>query len=187
MLECERWGVGTVLPLVLLALAGCGSGAGGRTFRVPSAAMEPTLSVGDSVKADTGAYSSADPKLGDIVLFHPPVGAESASQQCGIERPNLEACPVATKGEADVIFIKRVIAGPGDRLKVIHNHAYVNGQREKETFARTTPCADACNLPKEITIPAGHFFLMGDNRGESADSRHWGPVPKGWILGRVRP
>ena len=58
-----------------------------------------------------------------------------------------------------------------------------NGKPEKDSYIR--PCAGAaeCNFPTPIKIPAGHWFMMGDNRGESDDSRFWGPVPKGWIVG----
>ena len=49
--------------------------------------------------------------------------------------------------------------------------------------AKDTSCDNLCNLEEPITIPPGHFFMMGDNRGESDDSRDWGPVPKKWIIG----
>ncbi len=48
-----------------------------------------------------------------------------------------------------------------------------------------TPCDQLCNLEREITIPKGHYFMMGDNRGASADSREWGPVPKKWMIGKA--
>ena len=64
---------------------------------------------------------------------------------------------------------------------------YLNGSRkpQKEPFIRPDPSCGICNLPKTIKIPPGHFFMMGDNRGESADSREWGPVPKKWIIGEA--
>jgi len=52
-------------------------------------------------------------------------------------------------------------------------------------FARLDPECGTCNLPREITIPEDHYYMMGDNRGESADSREWGPVPKKWIIGKA--
>jgi signal peptidase I len=61
----------------------------------------------------------------------------------------------------------------------------LNGKRQKESF--TEPCGggEACDLPREIRIPADHYFMMGDNRGSSDDSRFWGPVPRKWIIGEA--
>ena len=58
-----------------------------------------------------------------------------------------------------------------------------NGKREKDGFIAPVRGADAVQLPAPITIPPDHCFMMGDNRGESDDSRFWGPVPKKWIIG----
>jgi signal peptidase I len=74
---------------------------------------------------------------------------------------------------------------PGDRLKVLEGSVYINGKRQDEPFARLDPECPTCNLPREITIPDGQYYMMGDNRGESADSREWGPVPKKWIIGKA--
>ena len=62
---------------------------------------------------------------------------------------------------------------------------YLNGKLQKEPFIGPSANCDICNLPKPITIPKGHYFMMGDNRGESEDSRAWGPVPKKWIIGKA--
>ena len=157
-----------------------------KPFRIPSGSMEPTLDIGQRVLVDrvTGHFFG-DPERGDIVVFHPPKGAESNAQKCGVPRPNNSPCPEGTKAEAEANFIKRVVAVGGDKLKIVDNHAVVNGKRQKDGFARLQPCTDVCNLPKEITIPPGHFFMMGDNRGESDDSRDWGPVPKKWLVGQA--
>jgi len=56
---------------------------------------------------------------------------------------------------------------------------------DREPFARLNAECATCNLPREITIPEDHYYMMGDNRGESADSREWGPVPKKWIIGKA--
>jgi signal peptidase I len=62
----------------------------------------------------------------------------------------------------------------------------VNGKENPdESFTRPCGPGAICNLPKTITIPKGYFFMMGDNRGESDDSRYWGPVPKAWIIGEA--
>jgi signal peptidase I len=62
---------------------------------------------------------------------------------------------------------------------------YIDGRRQNEDFARLDSSCEICNLPVEITIPEGHYFMMGDNRGASADSREWGPVPKKWMIGKA--
>jgi signal peptidase I len=58
-----------------------------------------------------------------------------------------------------------------------------NGKREPDRYTRACTGAAECNFPTPIKIPAGHWFMMGDNRGESDDSRFWGSVPTGWIVG----
>jgi signal peptidase I len=78
-----------------------------------------------------------------------------------------------------------VVGVPGDRLKVLNGAVYINGRRQRESFARLDAECGICNLPTEVTIPEDHYFMMGDNRGESADSREWGPVPKKWIIGKA--
>ena len=63
-------------------------------------------------------------------------------------------------------------------------HVVRNGKRQKDGFiAAVRRAATGCDFPRPITIPAGHWFMMGDNRGESDDSRFWGPVPRKWIIG----
>jgi signal peptidase I len=155
-----------------------------KPFRIPSASMVPTLSVGQRVLVDRVSFHFGDPGRGDIIVFHPPKGADDGGT-CGVSHPPNEACPQGTSAESSANFIKRVVGLPGDHLKVVGNHVYIDGKAQKETFARTSPCTDVCNLRREITIPPGHFFMMGDNRGESDDSRSWGPVPKKWIIGHA--
>jgi len=95
-------------------------------------------------------------------------------------------CPRPTKQRSDTNFIKRVVGLPGERLKVVNNRVYINGRKQDEPFInKGTPCEQLCNMPREITIPKDHYFMMGDNRGESADSREWGPVPKKWLIGQA--
>ncbi|MBX5469838.1 MAG: signal peptidase I [Thermoleophilaceae bacterium] len=154
-----------------------------KPFRIPSESMVPTLAVGQRVLVDRVTLRFSDPHRGDILVFKPPKGSDTDT--CGVTRPPDEACPMPTKGEADTNFIKRVVAVPGDRLKIVRGRVYVNGKLQNEPFARPSASCDVCNLPKEITIPPGHFFMMGDNRGASADSRYWGPIPKSSIIGEA--
>jgi signal peptidase I len=148
--------------------------------------MEPTLDVGQRVLVNRFVYHFKDPGTGDIVVFHPPAGADN-SAQCGVKNvPQDKPCPEPTEQRSDQNFIKRIVAGPGDTLSVRNGHPVVNGV-EKTEEPYITPCgtAPACNMPQAIEIPADHYFMMGDNRGASDDSRFWGPVPRDWIIGEA--
>jgi signal peptidase I len=147
--------------------------------------MEPTLDVGQRVLVNRFLYHLTDPSIGDIVVFHPPAGADNGTE-CGVPHGSKEACPRPTPEESSQNFIKRIVAGPGDTLAVRNGHPVVNGvEKTDEPYIRPCGAATVCNLPKAITIPPDYYFMMGDNRGESDDSRFWGPVPRGWIIGKA--
>ena len=146
--------------------------------------MEPTLDIGQRVLVNRFVYHFTDPGVGDIVVFHPPAGAERGNE-CGVPRDPDQACFKPTPQRADQNFIKRIVAEPGDRLSIRNGHPVVNGKVAEEDFILPCRSAAACNLPKPITVPAGYYFMMGDNRGSSDDSRFWGPVPSDWIIGKV--
>ena len=152
-----------------------------KPFRIPSESMEPTLDVGQRVLVNRVSGRFSEPERGDVVVFKPPLGADE--DECGVEHPADEPCPRPTPRRSDTNFIKRVVGLPGDRLKVIGGRVYIDGRPQPEPFVRPDRGCPTCNLPREITVPAGHFFMMGDNRGASADSREWGPVPEDWIIG----
>ena len=153
-----------------------------KPYRIPSESMVPTLQIGQRVLVNRIGHVFSKPSVGDVVVFHPPVGAEE-NNDCGVTKPDDEACPRPVMKKASVNFIKRVVAGPGDRLKIIHGHVILNGKPQAEPFARPCGVGEGCDYPREITIPAGYYFMMGDNRGSSDDSRFWGPVPNKWIIG----
>ena len=155
-----------------------------KPFRIPSPSMVPTLEVGQRVLVNRLGTHFGDPDRGDVVVFKPPAGADS--HECGIPSQPADghACSRPTRQRSDSNFIKRVVAVGGDTLSVRDNRVYINGKLQKEPFIEEgTSCDELCNLPKPIKVPPGHFFMMGDNRGESDDSRDWGPVPKKWIIG----
>ena len=156
-----------------------------KPYQIPSESMEPTLDVGQRVLVNRFIYHFTDPGAGDLVVFHPPAGADNGTE-CGVKPKPGEACPKPTKAESSQNFIKRIVAGPGDTLSVKDGHPVVNGV-EKTDEPYTNPCgsAAACNMPRTITIPPDHYFMMGDNRGASDDSRFWGPVPRDWIIGKA--
>jgi len=158
-----------------------------KPYRIPSESMVPTLQVGQRVLVNRLTTRFGEPSVGDVTVFHPPAGSEQMPlDQCG-ERPQRgAACDSPTPQQSDVNFIKRIVAGPGDTISIIKGHVIRNGKTTSEPFISDTCANDtgaACTLPKTITIPPGHWFMMGDNRGESDDSRFWGPVPTAWIIG----
>lgn len=146
--------------------------------------MIPTLEKGQRVLVNRTSYHFGDPSIGDIMVFHPPVGAETGPP-CGVPRKPGQACPEPVDERSDTNFIKRVVAGPGDTLSIRNGTPVVNGEAAEEDFTRPCRGQDGCNLPRTITIPAGHYFMLGDNRGASKDSRFWGPVPEEWIIGKA--
>jgi len=152
-----------------------------KPYRIPSGSMEPTLAIGQRVLVDRIGMHFGDPHVGEIAVFNPP---QSAQQEvCGVPRPTGAACSEAESRRSSTYFIKRIVAGPGDVIKIVEGHVIRNGKREPDHYIRPCGGTAVCNLPTPIKIPAGHWFMMGDNRGESDDSRFWGPVPRGWIIG----
>jgi signal peptidase I len=184
----QKSGHNSLVELVIIVAVALGLALGiqaflVKPFRIPSESMVPTLEVGQRVLVDRVSFRFGDPDRGDIVVFKPPHGADVGS--CGVEHPSDQPCPKETPERSDTNFIKRVVGLPGDHLKVIEGSVYINGKRQDESFARLDAECPTCNLPREITIPKGEYYMMGDNRGESADSREWGPVPKKWIIGKA--
>jgi signal peptidase I len=181
---------GTLVELALIVVVAIGLAMAVQAwavkpYQIPSPSMEPTLDIGQRVLVNRIGNNFGDPQIGDIVVFHPPVGAIQPPR-CGVEPGQGEACsqPVPQEYE-DKPFIKRVVAGPGDRLRIEEGHPVVNGVRAEESFARACNDPGSCDFPVEITIPEDHYFMMGDNRPSSDDSRFWGPVPRDWIIGEA--
>jgi signal peptidase I len=186
LLATGRPAVGAVVALTPLAVFLLASQVVGtlwfKPYRVPSGSMEPTIEIGDRILADRHNRS---PHVGDVVIAHPPVGA--VESRCGDPRRDdaKAACARATPELSEVVFIKRVVAGPGDTISFRDGLVVRNGRAVSEPYARS--CTDAiCELPKAITVPRGAWFLAGDFRGESDDSRFWGPVPTKAITGVVK-
>ncbi|MDQ3759017.1 MAG: signal peptidase I [Actinomycetota bacterium] len=153
-----------------------------KPFQIPSEAMEPTFSPGDRILVNR---LSGDPSIGDVVVIHPPDGADPGGMACGVERKPTQLCPEGTDEPSDQKFIKRIVAGPEDELYIKDGHPVVNGEMADEDFIRECRGGSSCNFPDPITVPADHYFMLGDNRGASDDSRFWGPVPEDWIVGKV--
>ena len=166
-----------------------------QAFQIPSESMQNTLLIGDYLLVDKTRYGGAGPwdwlmpyrpvRRGDIIVFRYPV------------HPTQH-------------FVKRVVGVPGDRVRLINRQVYVNGIALQEPYVRYTASAhDAfrdefprTNLPvpgleggwwlemkklvedNELIIPQGNYFVLGDNRDESLDSRYWGFVPQENVIGR---
>ena len=163
-------------------------------IRIPSSSMEPTLLIGDFLLLDRQAVSSdanfflppTRIQRGDVIVFHDPV-----------DDPNVH-------------LVKRVIGLPGDHIHLHGNRVFDNGQPLAEPYAvyrSSMPDMYRDEFPNlstmdprvepawwirlrsltnngEITVPVGDYFVLGDNRNESADSRYWGFVPRGCIVGK---
>ena len=155
-----------------------------KPYRIPSPSMVPTLNVGQRVLTNR---LSGNPSVGDIIVFHPPHGADLGDGVCG--NPNQggghqQACDTPTPTQSSQTFIKRVVGGPGDTISIEDGHVIRNGVREKDDYTiQCTPGNPQCNFRTPIKIPPGDYFMMGDNRPDSEDSRYWGPVPGKWIIG----
>ena len=156
-----------------------------KPYRIPSGSMLPTLHIGQRILANRLINH---PSVGDIVVFHPPHGADVGNGVCGNPQQGAaegggQACDEPTPTESSQTFIKRVVAGPGDTVQIINGDVIRNGVREKAPYAAPCGPSPTCNFQKAIKIPPGDYFMMGDNRGESDDSRFWGPVPDKWVIG----
>jgi signal peptidase I len=77
------------------------------------------------------------------------------------------------------------VALPGDRISIQDGHVIRNGSREKDGYVAPCSGVGACSFSGTVKIPRGDYFMMGDNRGESDDSRFWGPIPRSWIIGEA--
>jgi signal peptidase I len=190
--------VGSIVELVVIIAVALALALGIQAwiikpYRIPSGSMEPTLSVGQRVLVNRIGMNFSDPHVGEIAVFHPPEGAEQ--EECGPIPHTVKlggaACDAPIPHKASVNFIKRVVAGPGDEIYIREGHVYrkpagkTQFSAEKDSYIRQCGASPECTFLTPIKIPAGHWFMMGDNRGESDDSRFWGPVPTGWVIGQA--
>ena len=191
----EKSPAGSLVELVAIVAVALGLALGiqallVKPYQIPSKSMVPTLIVGQRVLVNRIGERFSEPQIGDVIVFHPPAAATddqpgfSGDSKCGVEPQEGAACPQPVSRRSNDNFIKRVVAGPGDTLAVVDGHVVRNGKRRAEPFVQER-CEGglSANFPEPIRIPAGHWFMMGDNRECSEDSRFWGPVPAKWIIG----
>jgi signal peptidase I len=148
-----------------------------KPYRIPSPSMEPTLHCAkpvafcqgrfsDRVIANRLAYRFADPKRGQIVVFEAP----AAAKRCG-------------PGDGGSTFVKRIIGLPGERVSERDGVVFVNGRRLVEPYVHAALRGrETATWPR---VTRGHYFVLGDNRTHSCDSRTWGTVPRSNLIGPV--
>jgi len=145
-------------------------------YRIPSSSMEPTLHCArpgsgcesrfsDRVLANRFIYHFRKPHRGDIIVFKTP---PLAKERCG----------------AGGTFVKRLIALPGEMWQEKSGFIYIDGKRLIEPYVKADRRDTGTSYPAR-TIPRGTYFMMGDNRTQSCDSREWGPVPRKNLIGEV--
>jgi signal peptidase I len=147
--------------------------------------MEPTFAVGQRLGVETSLRS---PRVGDVVVFHPPAGARAKDPVCGSGfqgSGSSQPCDVPVSQKSGSVFVKRVVAGPGDLIAIEDGHVVRNGVRENEPYIAPCGLGSACTFPAAVRVPPDEYYVLGDNRGVSDDSRFWGPVPGAWIIGTV--
>ncbi|HEY1507799.1 MAG TPA: signal peptidase I [Solirubrobacteraceae bacterium] len=160
-----------------------------KPYRIPSGSMLPTLRVNQRVLVNRVGMHFSSPRVGEIIVFHPPKNFDQgcANPTQGADRagqPGAMACDVPYSKASTQTFIKRLVGLPGDRIQILDGHVIRNGVREHDPYI--VGCGGGvCNFPGTITIPRGEYYMMGDNRPDSEDSRYWGPVPRKWIIGRA--
>jgi len=135
--------------------------------QVDGRSMATTFSDGEYVLTDKISYKSREPQRGEVVVFKAPPAAQ---------------CPAGTGCD----YIKRIIAVAGDTIEVKNGAMWLNGKRLEEPYIHgVTTEPGAYTLNRTVTIQPGEYFVSGDNRPHSSDSRVWGPITMNEIVGRV--
>lgn len=146
-----------------------------KPYRIPTSSMEPTLHcskpadgcrsrVSDRVIANRIVYRFSEPKRGDIIVFKAPAKVETACNAGGT-------------------FIKRIVGLPGEKVSMHNGRVAINGRRLVESYVR--PDSRGRESGEWARSPRDGYFVLGDNRAMSCDSRRWGVVPRGNIIGRA--
>ena len=130
-----------------------------QVIRVEGLSMAPTINDRDRLIVDEMVYELGDPRPGDIVMLYYPLNPQE-------------------------MFIKRVIAGEGDTVRVERGDVYVNEQRLRDDYIPAPFRSHEDWGPQRVV--EGYYFVLGDHRNSSSDSREWGLVPKRYILGKVK-
>jgi signal peptidase I len=132
---------------------------GFQVARVEGQSMAPTLEDQDRLIVNKLAYRLSDPRRGDIVMLYYPANPDQS-------------------------FVKRVIAEEGDEVRIVDGQVYVNGIPMADDFI--PPEYRDHDTRGPTVVRPGHYYVLGDHRNNSSDSRHWGEVPKRYVIGRVQ-
>jgi signal peptidase I len=135
-------------------------------YSIPSGSMMPTLDIGNRILVDKLSVDFGTINVGDMVVFKAPPAVASACHD------NI----------ADLV--KRVIGVPGDVLNTVGNTIYINGKKLHQNWSHF-PALGVDGAIHNFKVPAGQYFMMGDNHANSCDSRTWGTVPRSDIIGKV--
>ncbi len=158
-----------IVIVVAVLLAGLVRTFAFQTFWIPSASMTPTLAVYDRVMVQKAFFTWHDVHEGDIVVF---------------SQPPLDDCP----GPAGDL-VKRVIALPGQTIYSSGNSIYVDGRLLAEPYLPADdplgPSIPNASPQHPYRVPVGEFYMLGDNRADSCDSRYWGPIKGSTMVGKV--
>lgn len=158
-----------------------------KPYAIPSGSMLPTLAIGQRVLVDrVDHHLGGTPAVGDVIVFHPPVGA--TSQTCPADdegQGTMQPCATPAAERADDTFIKRVVGVAGDRIALRGGRVVRNDQLAREPFIAPCRSGDVCDFEQAITVPPNTVYVLGDNRGQSDDSRFWGPVRYDWVIGKA--
>lgn len=136
-----------------------------QTFYIPSGSMEPTLQVGDRIIVSKLSYHLHEPRRGDIIVFHAPPAEASVCADPSIKD-----------------LVKRIIGLPGETISSAGNQVLIDGKPIAQPWFPATALGPPIRSQK---IPSGQYFVMGDNRTNSCDSRDWGTLPRSDIIGHV--
>lgn len=131
-----------------------------RPHKIKGQSMHPNFPDGEFLLTEKVSYYKTDPKRGDVIVFKPPISEDE--------------------------FIKRVIALPGETVMVLNGKVFVNDEELKEDYIKiSTNPSTFLSEGEKYTVPSGNYFVMGDNRPHSSDSRAWGPITKKVITGKA--
>lgn len=131
-----------------------------QTYKMPTISMEPTLLVGDRILINKHIYKTDEPKRGEVVVFRYPLSPEKA-------------------------YVKRLIGEPGDTVEMVGRTVYINGKPIKEHYAQYVDPGSINDHFGPYRVPSNQYFVMGDNRDNSQDSRYWSFVPRKNFLGKA--
>ncbi len=156
--------VSFAVMLILMSCAGVGFALSIRSYRVTGVSMEPGFHSGQVVYVSSLSYMLSSPSRGDLIIFHQPVSPGNTCQ--------LLSSPGA-------LLLKRIIGIPGDTVSVTSTAVLLNGSRVNEPYLAPASSGTSTNgmTTPSMTLGPGQYFLLGDNRPYSADSRCYGPVP----------